>query len=110
MPTVLLKHHEKFSSHTVSQGEILWDELDGCGIQLPSGCLAGSCGICRIEVLEKPENLSPKGNVEKETIAHLEKRYQEKYGSDFLKDRTIRLSCRARIQGDLCIRPLEEEI
>jgi len=94
----------------VSDGELVWDELDRLGTKLPAGCLAGSCGTCRINVLEGENSLAPKGAVETETVAHLMEQYKKKYGEDFLKDKNIRLACRARIKGNLKITPIKEKI
>ena len=77
--------------------KILYDELDRQGLQLPHGCLAGSCGSCRIHVLKGIENLSPMGVVETDTVGHIQKEYPGKI---------VRLSCRAKVLGDVEIVPL----
>ena len=110
MPTVSLKINDEVKQFEVHENELIWDELDRLGTKLPAGCLAGSCGTCRIQVLEGPENLSEPRAVEKETVHHLEERYKEKYGDDFMKGKSIRLSCRARITGDVSITPFKEKI
>jgi ferredoxin len=101
------KEEKKFE---VNEGELIWDELERQGTKLPAGCLAGSCGTCRINVLEGADSLAPKGAIETETVNHLMDQYKKKYGEEFLKDKNIRLACRARIKGSLKITPLKEKI
>ena len=91
----------------VEEGEILFDELERQGEHLPHGCLAGSCGSCRVQVLEGEKNLTPAGAIEQDTLTHLKLTYCQKYGEDFLKGKTIRLSCRAKVHGDVKITPLK---
>lgn len=110
MPTVSLVTEKEEKKFEVQDGELIWDELDRLGTKLPAGCLAGSCGTCRINVLEGSDSLVPKGAIETETVNHLMDQYKKKYGEDFLKDKTIRLACRARIKGNLKITPLKEKI
>lgn len=105
MPTVLVHldpTNEKASSvprdYKVNLSQILYDELDRQGLQLPHGCLAGSCGSCRIHVIKGIENLSPMGVVETDTVAHLQSEYPGKI---------VRLSCRAKVLGDVEITPLK---
>jgi len=71
MPTVLVKAHlpnEKDQIFEVQLGALIFDELENQGCILPHGCLAGSCGSCRIEITKGAENLSPAGAVEQNTI------------------------------------------
>ena len=105
MPTVLV-HSEspneseasKTREYKVNLSQILYDELDRQGLQLPHGCLAGSCGSCRIHVVKGIENLSPMGVVETDTVMHIQDQYPGK---------TVRLSCRAKVLGDVEIIPLK---
>ena len=110
MHTVSLVDEKEEKKFQVNDGELIWDELDRLGTKLPAGCLAGSCGTCRINVLEGENNLVPKGAVETETVNHLIDQYKKKYGEDFIKGKTIRLACRARIKGSLKFTPLKEKI
>lgn len=100
MPTVLVKAKspsEKDQKFEVNEGAILYDELERQSLVLPHGCLSGSCGACRIEVVEGAENLSTPGAVEADTIAHL------KQDSSDLNKIVIRLSCRAKVLGNIKI-------
>ena len=110
MPTVSLKVNDEVKQFEVHENELIWDELDRQGTKLPAGCLAGSCGTCRIQILENPENLSELRAVEKETVHHIIDQYKQKYGDDFMEGKTLRLSCRARIAGDVSITPFKEKI
>lgn len=96
MPTVLLKPlspNEKEVKFEVKSGKLLYDELERQGFILPHGCLAGSCGSCRIEILDGARNLSNPGAVEADTISHIEATYSP--------NKIIRLSCRSRVNGDI---------
>ena len=88
MPTVLVID-KKF---TVTEGGILYDELEKQNLILPHGCLAGSCGACKVEIITGAKNLSAPGAVELDTLLHI----QEKY-------KTHRLACRAKVLGDIKI-------
>lgn len=99
MPTVLVKAispNENDKSYEVKEGQLLFDQLEQLGCVLPHGCLAGSCGSCRIEILEGAENLSIAGAVESDTIAAIEKNYAG-------LNKKIRLSCRAKVLGNITI-------
>ena len=114
MPTVSVKNiqtsentTESEQSFEVNQGELIFDGLDRQGCTLPNGCLAGSCGSCRVEIHEGEDNLSPPSAIEKNTIESLVKEYNEKYGEDHVRDKIIRLSCRTKVNGDVVISPLK---
>lgn len=103
MPTVLVQGkspNEKDQKFDVEKGHILFDELERQGLSLPHGCLAGSCGSCRIEILEGAENLSNPGAVETDTIEHIKQNYSG-------LNKIIRLSCRAKVMGDIKIAVLK---
>ena len=105
MPTVLVQDDSsnendpaKVRKFDVKLSAILYDELEHQGLVLPHGCLAGSCGSCRIHVTKGIENLSPMGPVEQDTVDHIKGSYP---GKD------VRLSCRAKVLGDVTIAPLK---
>jgi ferredoxin len=105
MPTVLVNlkssnENESESSqlYKVNLNQILYDELERQGLALPHGCLAGSCGSCRIHVDKGIENLSPMGVVENDTVDSIKSSYPGK---------NVRLSCRAKVLGDVEITPLK---
>jgi ferredoxin len=95
MPTVSIDGST--ISFEINNEEILYDSLSERGHELPHGCLSGSCGACRIEVLEGNENLVPAGIVESNTIESLQTEFPE-------VKRPIRLACRARVKGDIKIK------
>ena len=102
MPTVLVKSflpNENEQNFEVNSGLILFDELERLGLVLPHGCLAGSCGSCKIEILEGAENLSEPGLVELDTISSVK--------SNFPGSSNIRMSCRAKVLGNVTIRVLK---
>lgn len=106
MPTVLLtatSPNEKDKSFEVQEGKILFDELERQGLLLPHGCLAGSCGSCRIIILEGAENLSLLGAVETDTVASIKNHYCETNRAEEVTNKNIRLSCRAKVLGNVKI-------
>ena len=105
MPTVLVhlepgneKESIAPSSYKVNLSAVLYDELERQALALPHGCLAGSCGSCRIHVIKGIENLSPMGAVETDTVNSIKGLYPGK---------TVRLSCRAKVLGDVEITSLK---
>lgn len=105
MPTVLINGTNK--SFQVNEDEILYDALCDRGEQLPHGCLAGSCGACRVEVIKGAENLKVPGVIENNTIESVVSEFKEKYGSEFVNGKIFRLSCRAKVTGDVEILPVK---
>lgn len=108
MPTVsfLDKDHEKNKDFDVKENQTIFDALDSLGFTLPHGCLGGSCGACRVEVVEGAENLKEPGTVEQDTLKAIKQNYIRIHGHDALQGKTIRLSCRAKILGDVTIKSL----
>ena len=105
MPRVSIQDTNK--TIDVNEGEILYDSLFDRGVELPHGCLSGSCGACRVEILAGKENLQDPGVIEQNTIDALKDEYQKLHGEEFVAQKEIRLSCRAKIKGDVTIRPLK---
>jgi ferredoxin len=104
MPTVSIK--SRSLTVEVSEGEILYDSLSDRGEELPHGCLSGSCGACRIEVIKGQENLSPPGVIEKNTIEALKEEFLKTKGQTFVESTEIRLACRAKVLADVMIEPI----
>ena len=77
---VSLEEDDNTLDYQAEEDEIIYHALDRQGKKaLPHGCLAGSCGSCRIIVLEGEENLRGPGHVESDTIEHLRETYAEKW-------------------------------
>lgn len=116
MPTVSLVQvaengellEDEVLSFEVQEGENLWIGLENSGHVLPSGCLAGSCGTCRINVLSGSENLSKLSVIENDTVEHIKGSYTESYGEEWLEGKEIRLSCRSKVLGDVKIHILKK--
>ncbi len=106
MPRVSIQ--DTAQSFEVAPERILYEALADQGLELPHGCLAGSCGACRIHVESGAENLQPPGAIEQNTIDALLKDYREKKGEGFVTHLRVRLSCRAKVKGDVVIRPLAD--
>jgi ferredoxin len=81
--------HETSETYSYSENQTIFDALEAQGTTLPHGCLAGSCGSCRIEIKKGNEYLSPPSAIENNTIESLRKMYPEV--------QHIRLSCRTRL-------------
>lgn len=89
----------------VEENEIVFDALDNQGETLPHGCLSGSCGACRIEVCKGHENLAPMSAMEQNTVEAITEYLTKTKGEDYMKGRPLRLACRARVLGDITIKP-----
>jgi ferredoxin len=105
MPKVSIEGTDKIFE--VKDGEVIYDALSDRGEDLPHGCLAGSCGACRIDVLEGKENLVASTFIENNTLDALKEEFTQKYGKEFLTGKNIRLACRARVKGDVLIKPIK---
>lgn len=105
MPTVSFK--DKNLKFDVKENDILFDALDSQGEQLPHGCLAGSCGACRIEIVEGDHNLKMPSEIEKNTIDAIKQNYERIHGSGSAANKNIRLACRARVLGDCTFQKLK---
>jgi ferredoxin len=105
MPRVSIEGLDKVFD--VNEAEILYDSLCDRGHELPHGCLAGSCGACKVEILSGAENLQMPGVIEKNTLDAIRDDYIQKNGPDSMKDKEIRLSCRAKVLGDVKIKPFK---
>lgn len=90
-----------------NDGDIIFNAYEKKGIELPHGCLAGSCGACRIEILEGAENLAAPTAVETDTLNSIKENIAQKHGESFIEGKTIRLSCRAKINGDFTFKTLD---
>ncbi|WP_372653478.1 2Fe-2S iron-sulfur cluster binding domain-containing protein [Halobacteriovorax sp.] len=92
----------------VQEGENIWIGLETAGYILPKGCLAGSCGTCRINILEGSENLSKQSIIENDTVEHIKGSYTESHGEEWVASKDIRLSCRSKVLGDVKIHILKK--
>lgn len=105
MPRVSIADTDK--AFEVEEGGILYDSLADQGEDLPHGCLAGSCGACRIEVVSGSENLAPAGIIESNTLESLKEEFIEKRGKESIEGKTIRLACRAKVTGDVSFKSIK---
>lgn len=115
MPTVSVIKVNKDGSETgevehfeVEENTTIFDSLDSQNCKLAHGCLSGSCGTCRIEILKGKDNLAPMSAVEKDTVNHITGTYVETYGQEFVEGKTLRLSCRAKIKGDVSFKQIKK--
>lgn len=85
----------------VEEEMVIFDALDNEGEKLPHGCLAGSCGACRIEVIEGFDNLKPASAIENNTIEAIIENHEKSHGKGSCDGKKIRLACRARVRGEV---------
>ena len=102
MPKLQYELMEQGGSFEATKGETLFDELALQNIIWPHGCLAGSCGACRTEIIEGSENLSAPSAVEKDTLEKIREEQNEEQ-----RLHPMRLACRAKIAGDIKIKPFK---
>lgn len=95
-----VSYKDKNSTFSVSDKEVLFNALDDQGETLPHGCLAGSCGVCKVEIIQGHENLNPMSMIEENTIEAV-KQNLIKIDPHFDSSKHIRLSCRAKVCGDI---------
>lgn len=105
MPRVSIADTEKVFE--IKEGGILYDSLCDQGEELPHGCLSGSCGACRIEVITGKDNLQAPGVIETNTLESLREEFIQKRGPESIEGKTIRLACRAKVLGDVSFKPIK---
>jgi ferredoxin len=105
MPRVSIADTSK--TFDVNEGETLYNSLVDQGEDLPHGCLSGSCGACRIEIISGKENLLPPSFIELNTIEALREEFRQSKGDAYVNDCEIRLSCRAKVLGEIVFRPIK---
>lgn len=98
--SILDKNIEK----NLKENEIIYNGLEDQGVVLQHGCLSGSCGACKIEIIEGKENITPPGAIEENTIAAICEDYKNRLGEASIAGKTIRLSCRTKILGNVKIK------
>ena len=99
MPTVSIKSENKHFQ--LEKDVTLFEGLKDCGLELPHACLAGSCGACRVEVTSEEEGLLEAELNELNTIKALKVNYERVHGAGAFNNRNLRLSCQAKVIGNL---------
>lgn len=98
MPIVsIIEDDGTVSTYNVEKDQVIFDAIQDQDRELPHGCLSGSCSACKCEIMAGAENLSAPGSIEQNTLDSV---YKSK---EISKDRTIRLTCRARVTGDVTL-------
>jgi ferredoxin len=104
MPKVVIANEKR--EIEVPQGANLRQELQKAGVDIYKGlhrylnCRGnGLCGTCKVLVKKGMENLSPKGRLERFTLATSPSTALAVVGYE----EEMRLSCQTRVQGDCTI-------
>lgn len=93
----ILGPEENFEAN---ESQTIFDAAEDNKLNLPCGCLAGSCGSCRVFILEGSENLIAPSVIEENTLKNIAGDYKSKDpSSPFGNQSRIRLSCRAKLNG-----------
>lgn len=104
MPTVSLEGSNQ--SFNINENETIFDALKAAGYELSHGCLAGSCGACRIEVTAGQDQLMAASFPEDSTIKNIALNHERIHGPGSAADKVFRLSCQAKVTGDITIKEL----
>ena len=80
---------------SLEKDEVIFEGFERQGIELPFGCLSGSCSACKAQVIKGHDNLSMPGAIEQNTITAIHDK------SPHLEKESIRLTCRAKVLGDV---------
>lgn len=67
----------------VPQGAKLSDVVEAAGADVTFGCKSGTCGTCRVRVVEGLERLSPPTPEERDFLSSLEASPNERLGCQF---------------------------
>ncbi len=97
----LIDENGQSTEFNIEEGQTIFDAVQDQGHTLPHGCLSGSCGSCRIQIIEGVENLKKPGIIEENTIEAITDEHPE------VSEGGIRLACRAKVTGDVKIAPLK---
>lgn len=65
-----IPHEVKFE-----EGQTILEAAIRAGVEIPSSCASGTCGTCRIELLEGADSIEPPNEIECETAR--DKRFQK---------------------------------
>ncbi len=110
MHTVLFRDENgNEKTFELEDNEIIYDGLAERHLELPHGCLSGSCGSCKVLICEGADHLSPPRTVEADTIAHVTETYKKLHGEKVFKGYPLRLSCRARVKGNITIELIKND-
>ncbi|AYF45813.1 MULTISPECIES: 2Fe-2S iron-sulfur cluster binding domain-containing protein [Halobacteriovorax] len=91
----LIDENGQSTEFTIDENQSIFDALQDQGKTLPHGCLSGSCGSCRIQIIEGKENMKKPGIIEQNTIDAIAGEHPE------VEEGKIRMACRAKVLGDI---------
>ena len=108
MPKVTMKNSDGTTKTLdIKQGEVLFDAFEDLGLELRHGCLSGSCGTCKINILENPAGLKEAGAIEQDTLDSIKETASQHLGKDQVASLNLRLACRAKVNSDFTFEPFE---
>lgn len=91
----LIDGNGESTEYQIEDGLTIFDAVQDQGKTLPHGCLSGSCGSCRIQIIEGVDNLCKPGIIEENTIEAISEEHPE------VAQGHVRLACRAKVSGDI---------
>ena len=80
--------------------QTIFNALRKQGEELPHGCLAGSCGACRVIITKGEEYLEEPGVMEAATLKGLAVNYERIFGKGSSEGLVMRLTCSTRLKPD----------
>jgi len=93
MPTI--KFLDDGTEAEVAAGTSLLDHCLSNANPLDFGCTVGSCGTCRVELVEGGDQVNPLGDEERETV-------------EMATDHAgARLACQLVVSGDIAVRSVD---
>ena len=98
MPTSSSPGNSK--TYRINIGENIFECLRKDGLELSHGCLSGSCGACRVEIIKGSKLLEVPNEMENRTLSLIKINHERIHGNGSLDGRIIRLACQANILED----------
>lgn len=80
--------------------QTIFNALRKQGLELDHGCLAGSCGACRVIITKGEDYLEEPGIMEAGTLQGLAVNYERIFGKGSSEGIHMRLTCSTRLNKD----------
>ena len=101
MPKITFTNkNQETVTRELPEGKVLFDALEDNGIVLRHGCLSGSCGTCKINIIENPLGLAEPSPIEQNTLESIYATLKDLMPEEEVKKLNLRLACRAKIKEE----------